>query len=337
MSIWIFLRRWLLRRFTQLSGRTVAVFVFSYLLSSWLFLSLAGEQALTSSFTDFVYYLMVTASTVGYGDMSPTTPAGKWIVALWVIPGGLSLFAMGIGQIASLFLDVWQHQLKGRRSLTVQNHYLVLGWNDQRTLHLINLLQHGEHGNRSIVLAVRPEMDNPLPGEIEFVRVPSFTDKAGMDKTNVAQASTIIIDNPEDDITLSAILYCVNQNPDAHILAYFQDESIANLARQHCPNVECVPSVSVEMLAKAAVDPGSSSLHHELLSTSIGMTQYSIAYPDKPDTTVGDLFTGLKQQHEATLIGIDFGNGIKINPPVSDTVKAGNRIYYIAPKRIKAL
>lgn len=212
MSIWIFLRRWLLRRFTQLSGRTVAVFVFSYLLSSWLFLSLAGEQALTSSFTDFVYYLMVTASTVGYGDMSPTTPAGKWIVALWVIPGGLSLFAMGIGQIASLFLDVWQHQLKGRRSLTVQNHYLVLGWNDQRTLHLINLLQHGEHGNRSIVLAVRPEMDNPLPGEIEFVRVPSFTDKAGMDKTNVAQASTIIIDNPEDDITLSAILYCVNQN-----------------------------------------------------------------------------------------------------------------------------
>lgn len=67
------------------------------------------------------------------------------------------------------------------------------------------------------------------------------------------------------------------------------------------------------------------------------MTQYSIAYPDKPDTTVGDLFTGLKQQHEATLIGIDFGNGIKINPPVSDTVKAGNRIYYIAPKRIKAL
>ena len=197
------------------------------------------------------------------------------------------------------------------------------------------MLQYEEKGHRAIVLCVRPDIENPLPGEIEFVRTPSFTDSQSMVRAGVDTASCIVIDNSEDDVTLSAALFCANQNPNAHILAYFNDESLSDLLKHHCPNVECIPSVAVEMLAKAAIDPGSSELHHELLSTHKGMTQYAVQFPtnSKP-STVAPLFNGFKQQYEAILIAIDTGKGVELNPPLERDVPPGAKLFYIADERV---
>lgn len=336
MSLWLLIRRWALLQFRQLNGRNLLLSLLGYIAISWVLLTIASEHVLTRTFTDFIYYLFVTASTVGYGDMSPTTTAGKWVAALFVIPGGLGLFAICVGRIASVFINYWKSGLLGKRSLKVNNHILVLGWNEQRTLHLIKMLQHEEKDQRPIVLCVRPEIENPLPGEVEFVRVTSFTDNDGMARASVASASCIIIDNTEDDITLSAALYCANKNPDAHLLAYFNDDTLSQLLKQHCPNAECIPSVAVEMLAKAAIDPGSSGLHHELLSTHRGMTQYSVTYPEHCSaTSIDALFSRFKQQYEATLIAIDTGAGIELNPILNREVPPGAKLFYIADERIK--
>lgn len=334
MSLWLQVRSWLLRQFGELDGRNLLLAFVAYVSISWIVLIWIGETGLTGSLTDFIYYLVVTASTVGYGDMSPVTDVGKWFVMLFVIPFGLGLFAISIGQLATLMVIYWKSSLLGRRRVKVTNHILILGWNEQRTLHLIAMLQHEEANRRRIVLCVRPEMENPLPGEIEFIRVPAFTDQDGMQKAGLASASCIIIDNPEDDVTLSAALYCSNVNPTAHVLAYFNDESLSKLLKLHCPNAECIPSVSVEMLAKAAVDPGSSALHHELLNSNQGMTQYSVTYPGTEPTTVEALFSLFKTQHEAILIAVDHGDGINLNPPLSERIDTGTRIFYISDERI---
>lgn len=335
MSLWILFRQWAVKHLSDLNSKNLLLILLGYVVGSWLLLRLAGEHAITDSLTDFIYYLFVTASTVGYGDMSPTTAAGKWIVSLLVIPGGLGVFAVGVGRVASLFLQYWKSGLQGKRSVKVKNHILVLGWNEQRTLHLIKMLQHEESGRRPIVLCVRPEIENPLPGEIEFVRVTSFTDQVGMAKAAVETADCILIDNPEDDITLSAALYCASKNPEAHLLAYFKDEGLGMLLKQHCPNAECIPSVAVEMLAKAAVDPGSSELHHELLSTTQGMTQYSVDYPEHAQaTTIDALFNVFKQRYDATLIGIDCGEGVELNPALNKAIQPGCKLFYISDERI---
>jgi len=49
--------------------------------------------------------------------------------------------------------------------------------------------------------------------------------------------------------------------------------------QQHCPEVECTPSVAVEMLAKSVFDPGSSLLHHDLLDVEEGQAQFSVELP----------------------------------------------------------
>lgn len=336
MSLWLTFKKWLNSNLFNLSNRNLALLVVAYIVVSWALLSLSGEHALTSEPSTFIYFLMVTASTVGYGDHSPQTSLGKWIVVLLVIPGGLTLFAALIGRLAGGAVDYWRAGVLGKRRVCVENHILLLGWNGQRTIHLIRMLQHEEEGKRPIVLCSRSDIENPLPGEIGFVKVTSYTDTQEMEKAAIDKAGCIVVDNLEDDITLSAALYSANVNPSAHLLAYFKDEALSRLLSQHCPNAECIPAVGAEMLAKAAVDPGSSALHQELLASTRGMTQYSTVYPQSMSSIKVELaFDYMKRHFHSTLIALDVGKGIELNPDLEREIVAGAKIFYIADERIE--
>ncbi|MCG9578660.1 ion channel [Vibrio tubiashii] len=336
MSIWLTFRKWLNSNIFNLSNRNLALLLVIYVAASWVLLRASSERALTDDPSTFLYFLMVTASTVGYGDHSPETAMGKWVVILFVIPGGLSLFAALIGRLAAGMVEYWRAGILGKRRIGVENHIVLLGWNGQRTMHLIRMLQHEEEGKRPIVLCSRSDIENPLPGEIGFVKVNSYTDSQEMEKAAIERASCIVVDNLEDDITLSAALYSANINPNAHLLAYFKDEALSNLLSQHCPNAECIPAVGAEMLAKAAVDPGSSALHQELLASTRGMTQYSTTYPSEQKTIkVEDAFQFMKRDYQATLIALDVGQGIELNPELEKEILPGAKIFYIADERIE--
>ncbi|MBY4676351.1 ion channel [Marinobacterium arenosum] len=333
-----FIRRLIYRHLKQMNWQALGVMLAIYVSLCWLLLKAAGETALLGD--DFLYWLVVTASTVGYGDLSPASHGGKLIVALVVIPFGLGLFALTVGKLAAFSALQWRKGIMGQKDLNLHDHILVIGWNPERTTSLLKLLQleARQYRNRNLCLCVTDEMENPLPGEIEFIRSQAFNDDEDMDRACIADASTLIVDTGTDDSTLTAALYAYSRNPQAHIIAYFRDESLSRLLKQHCPTVECAPSVSTEMLVKAAMDPGSSLLHQELLTAGSGMTQYSTTYPDGlPELSVRDLFIPLKEHYGATLIAVDLDHDGRpdLNPSLDKRIKAGSLIYYIAPGRIK--
>lgn len=311
-----------------------------YAISSYWLLYAVGERDLVAQ-ADFIYWLAVTASTVGYGDLSPVTSAGKLIVALYVIPLGLSIFAMVIGRIAAWVSDQWKKGLLGMTDLQLNNHILVIGWNEKRTLLLLDLLLQEREAmtvRPDIVLCVKADISNPMPGIIEFVKVDSFNKDEDMDRACVSDAQTILVDNPQDDVTMTTALYCAKRNPNAHQVAYFNDDSLVELLQDHCPKVECTPSVAVEMLAKAAFDPGSSALHHDLLSVDEGQAQFSVKIPaDSPDISVAKLFINLKKRHDAIFIGYAPLGHVKemvVNPPLDATLHPNDTLFYIAERRI---
>ncbi|MEP4301290.1 MAG: potassium channel family protein [Paraglaciecola sp.] len=333
-------RKLLVRVFAEMRWYTIVLARLFYGVTSWLLLFIAGEQALTQP-VDFIYWLVVTGSTVGYGDLSPTTTAGKYIVSIYIIPLGLSIFGLVLGRIAAWVSEQWQKGARGLKSLDVENHILVLGWNGPRTIRLLELLireRSSIEENPDIVLCVRADITNPLPDQVEFVKVTTFSNDIDMDKACIAKASVIIMDNPEDDLTMTTALYCSQRNPESQMIAYFNDESLVGLLQKHCPNVECTPSVAVEMLAKSAFDPGSSVLHHDLLDVNLGQAQYSLRIPDDvPPLKVESIFQALKSNYQATLIGMARGNDklkIQVNPDLDTTLYSGDKIYYIANQRI---
>lgn len=65
------------------------------------------------------------------------------------------------------------------------------------------------------------------------------------------------------------------------------------------------------------------------------MTQYSVIYPSGQEkTSLENLFLQFKQQHEAILIAVDRGQGIELNPPLNTSISGGDKLFYIAEKRI---
>ncbi len=338
---WLKVKKAMMKYFTTIRWYTIAAILLFYALSSWILLHIAGETDLLG-FNDFIYWLLVTGSTVGYGDMSPTTAVGKFVVALYVIPFGLSIFALVVGRIAGWVAHQWQKGNKGMHDLDVSGHILVLGWNEKRTLQLLKLIlkeRQDIEDDPEIVLCVRADIENPMPGEIEFVHVNSFNRDDDMDRACVATASVILIDNPMDDLTMTTALYCSKRNPSAHKVAYFDDETLAPLLEKHCPEVECTPSVAIEMLAKSAFDPGSSRLHHDLLDV-YGQAQFSISIPTSVSIDTETLFFALKKHYNATFIGYSKSNDVQnviVNPELNITLDGNDKVFYIAEKRINNL
>jgi len=335
------IRRVLVKYFIDLRWQSIFIAIAIYFAASWLLLALCGETDITSG-SNFLYWIMVTASTVGYGDFSPTTAAGKLVTALFVIPLGLSIFGLVIGRIATFVSHHWRKGVLGLKTLNYKNHILIIGWNGPRTLQLIRLLlKETDQSNpeQKIALTVLVDIENPLPDKIGFVKVTSFSNVQEMQRSNVSQASCIIIDNPEDDVTMTTALFCAQQNPQAHIIAYFKDEQLGSLLKSHCPNIECMPSVAVEMLAKSAVDPGSSILHQELLDSNRGMTQYSTLYKGEQNIAFEELFHTFKHKYQATLIGVNNKDqeSIELNPSLDKQILPGSRLFYIASQRIKKI
>jgi voltage-gated potassium channel len=334
------LRKLIHRYFKNMKWQALFTLLLLYGFSSWLLLNMAGEEALSGH--DFIYWLIVTASTVGYGDLSPSTVMGKTIVAFYIIPLGLSLFALTVGKFAAFSAFQWRKGVMGLKELHLNDHIVVVGWNDQRTLGLLQLLKTEAklYRNREICLCVEADMENPLPGNIEFIRTVSLNDSDALSRACIEKASTIIIDTSRDDQTLSAALNIYSKNKAAHIIAYFRDESLSTLLKQHCPTIECTPSVSTELMVKSAMDPGSSILHHELLNAETGMTQFSIVVPEYlPEVSVRDLYIPMKENYAATLIAIDLNADGKpeVNPSLEQRVRPGSTLYYIAATRLKNL
>lgn len=177
-----------------------------------------------------------------------------------------------------------------------------------------------------------------MPGTIEFVKVDSFNKDDDMNRACIDTARTIVIDNPLDDLTMTTSLYCSQRNSNAHIVAYFQDESLPRLLEQHCPNVECTPSVAVEMIAKSAFDPGSSVLHHDLLDVQEGQAQYSALVPEAVSAlSIESVFVNLKRHYDAIFIGYAPGGNYKqmrVNPDWNEQLNAGDKFFYIADQRV---
>jgi hypothetical protein len=58
------------------------------------------------SYLDSLYFSVVTLTTVGYGDFSPDTDAGKLFTIFYILVG-LGIVAAFISSLASSSIDVW--------------------------------------------------------------------------------------------------------------------------------------------------------------------------------------------------------------------------------------
>jgi voltage-gated potassium channel len=337
------LSRVLKTAYAQFARMSWAAVVF--LVSVHYFVSYAGIRAFESGeiveWIAFTYFYVTTVMTVGYGDLAAKTAGGRLVALLWMMPVGVMLFTACIAKFVQFIANGWRRRMRGEGDYSfLEDHVVILGWQGLRTQRMIEeILGDVGAASREIVLCTTKDIENPMPTAVKFVRDKALSEANLHRRAGTRGAEVIIALGHDDNDTLAASLAAASANPQAHLVAYFEQQSFANLLSAHCPSAEVLVSLNVEMLVRAAQDPGSSRVQSDLVSVFEGQTQFSLRVPElSPVVRYGRLLTVLKERHGATLIAMardTRAGSLRLNAPADAEVVPGTVLYYIAAARLE--
>ncbi len=322
----------LARKITSVRFRTIFGLALLHLVITYFGFSYLGEVDLTSSFISYAYYYVVTASTIGYGDMSPSTEYGQLFATLFLIPVAVSIFATLITKAISTMTNEIQKIKNGYGDFSrTKNHTLIVGCNPKQTDKLLREIDKSE------VIVVTSSDCRPSDQNAHIVRAESLASVNDLLRAGIKGAKRIVVMGRDDQETLLASLAVTSLvSKDIHVVAYFDSQATADILEANCKNVEAVTDNSVSQLARSLDEPGASHVITNLVSADDPVSLRSAPLNNKNKHNVWyvkHLADSLLQVN-ATLIGY----GSKEKPTMilrrDDVVPDDAIIYYIAEKDI---
>jgi len=140
----------------------------------------------TPHIVDAFWWSFVTITTVGYGDITPTTVGGR-IIGVVVMVFGIGLLGLFTATIASAFVDTKLKEGKGVMDVKVKDHFLICGWSYKAKEIIAELRADKKVHNKHIVI-VADIPEKPLEDENTFF-IHGEVDVDIMRKANLQEAS----------------------------------------------------------------------------------------------------------------------------------------------------
>ncbi len=332
-----------LTRLTRLLGRRLlgwrlplAVLVVVFL-TSWLAMALvepAGNDIATPG--NYWWYFIVTAATVGYGDLFPESAAGH-VVGAYVIVGGIVTLTLLFTRLADYLQSVRGKRLRGVVGLDLADHVVVLGYTPGRTERM--LAELAAEGRTRIALCAWDDVpQNPVPErrDVAFVRG-DLTHVDVMDRAAVARARTVVVDGRDDNETLAIAVAADHANPGVHMVAALRDLGRRESLRYVNPRIACVQWHMPTLITEEACDPGLTEVYSDLMSSGGHGNTYSMHLPaGHRFATFGDCQVHLGRGFGATVLAVRDSDGLTVSPSWDRPVQAGTTLYYVAGRRIEA-
>ncbi len=172
---------------------------------------------------DAVYYVIITISTVGYGDITPTTVETKWF-SLSVVLLGTGAFTAAIGSLIVPAIESRMAAAFGNMTpseLTLlEDHVLVLGYSDVTDSLLDELTDDTE------VVVITPDSDHASELDDRGVNVLTDdpTDESVLRDARVEAASGVVVATRDDAQDVLAVLATRGTNPDIRVVAAANEE-----------------------------------------------------------------------------------------------------------------
>jgi len=220
----------------------------------------AGAFALREEFTDVdtltdaFYYAVVTSTTVGYGDITPTSQAAR-LFGISVVAVGAASFAVALGSVLGPAIEARFARALGTMTDTdyglFEDHILVLGYGDLTE----PLLE--ELGERCETLIVVPDESSAtlLRNHGHNVLVGDPSDDEPLLKAGIERARAVIAATENDTDDAFAILTARELGADVRIVAAATaQENIRKLERAGADDVISPAVIGGQMLSHSALD-----------------------------------------------------------------------------------
>jgi len=214
---------------------------------------LREEFAGLTTLTDAVYYTIVTASTVGYGDVTPQSQQAK-LFGMSVVVLGVASFTVALGSLLGPAIEARLSQALGTMNDSelelLDDHVVVLGHGDLTE----PLLEELSAAAKFVVITPDNERAAALRTRDLHVVVGDPSDEEPQKQAGVEHARAIIAATNDDAQDALAILTARQFHPDARIVAAATDrENVEKLRRAGADAVISPAVIGGHLLVESAL------------------------------------------------------------------------------------
>ncbi len=179
----------------------------------------SGENQNINSFYDAIYWAVVTITTVGYGDISPTTPEGRFATIL-LIMSGLGILAFTTSIVTTAMTEKLE-QIKENNILAqaskLKDFVLICGYGKMGRVFAQELERTGE---KFVVIDIDPEAVFKASEKNYLVLRADASDPEVLMSLNIADNAKYVLAITNDDaLNLSIILSAKSINSNLEVIA----------------------------------------------------------------------------------------------------------------------
>jgi voltage-gated potassium channel len=264
-----------------------------------------------------VYWAITTATTVGYGDVTPSNGAGEVIAIgtmLTTIPLLAGVFALLTGAAAANGI---RRILEMRHSFPEGAYRVVVGTDPSVPAIVDELVRAGEQ----VVLAADIDPDS-VPGQVHVVRGDP-TDPAVLTAARPKGARQGLITGATDgDVLVSAVLLR-RIAPDLPLVALVRSQSVREaLADLGVLRTMSASGMIAHTLAKSLEAPHAADMLAELVESN----QHSLTEVPADQSTIGKALSAVRDEREGLVLGLVHEGKFQLGIGEDLTVAAGDSL-----------
>ena len=264
----------------------------------------------------------MTMSTVGYGDIYPTTVAGR-VIAIICMIGGPVLMVSVVGTVVFSLNDKWTKGVRGMAQIKSKDHIIICGWN-AKTEDIINELRHTERFQKWPITIIDDKIETkPVDDDnVSFVRG-NASEIHVLKQANVEEAQFAIVVAEDESIaadqkTVLTVLAIEHLNPTIISVAELNDGNNEQHVRHAgCDIVVDTSSLTSKMMAMSLRNPVINKIVKELVSRR-GNDVFRVPVPKQYlGKSFAETMAEMKNSHGVITIGIERDGESILNPPAN--------------------
>lgn len=282
------------------------------------------------TFLDSVYYIVITYSTIGYGDISPKTPVGR-VIAMCFAFIGVATMAGILGYISTIFI---QAALKGKNYQKMvdkmEKFTLICGYDKKLDVVIGDLKAEGDN----LVVVADSDVPEGWDKSIAYIKADP-TNFDALKRIGVEKATRALISLGDDSKTLLTVMNIESINSDCFTIADIKDKNyISHFQRINTDKIICEDKVLGKVLAVTVSNPEVSDAYDELNSTE-GNDLHSIKAIKFNGLSFQEIIPQLKKQYNALAVGIIREKKIILNPDLTEKVQGSDLIVVISQEDLE--
>jgi len=310
-------------------GAIIVVGVYFILITLLVYFEKDSDQSALINYTNAIWYSVVTLTTVGYGDIYPTTIYGRIISYVFVILS-MGVYGFMIGQFASIITTFKQNKMLGYNGTLFENHVVIIGWNDFG--HLVTEQLIG--ANKHVAIVTRNKDDISIIHERYdkkqvYTLYADFENIEMLRKANIEKCSVVFVNLTDDTEKLVFVLDMKKIFHNLDFVVTLENSNLKNtFINAGVTNAISPHEISSKILASYMFEPDVASYTEDIMSfahtpSDYDIKQFLVTY-DNPylKGAYHDTFIDIKNKFNGILIGMvkkdENGNRRIIKNPVKD-------------------